>query len=141
VAPGNCVFLNGIAEIELPVAHGEGKFVTRNDTVFHQLEKAGQLVLKYKGLGAMDWELEKTAVAHTELPVVSPQSLVPYPDNPNGARGDVAGMCDTTGRVLGLMPHPERFVDVSQHPRWTRSSSREAGDGLRIFQNAVRYFR
>ena len=65
---------------------------------------------------------------------------VPYPANPNGAMGDVAGICDATGRVFGLMPHPERFVDPTQHPRWTREPRREAGDGLRVFQNAVRYF-
>ena len=53
--------------------------------------------------------------------------------------GDVAGICDETGRVFGLMPHPERFVDWTQHPRWTREPARE-GDGLRVFQNAVRYF-
>jgi phosphoribosylformylglycinamidine synthase len=55
--------------------------------------------------------------------------------------GNVAGICDATGRVLGLMPHPERFVDPVQHPRWTREPRRETGDGLRLFQNAVRYFR
>jgi phosphoribosylformylglycinamidine synthase len=54
--------------------------------------------------------------------------------------GDVAGICDATGRVLGLMPHPERFIDPTQHPRWTRGPAREVGDGLRVFQNAVRYF-
>jgi phosphoribosylformylglycinamidine synthase len=54
--------------------------------------------------------------------------------------GDVAGICDDSGRVFGLMPHPERFVDWTQHPRWTREPAREAGDGLRVFQNAVRYF-
>ncbi|HEY3391136.1 MAG TPA: phosphoribosylformylglycinamidine synthase subunit PurQ, partial [Lacipirellulaceae bacterium] len=63
-----------------------------------------------------------------------------YPENPNGAMGDVAGICDATGRVFGLMPHPERFVDPTQHPRWTREPGRAAGDGLRVFQNAIRYF-
>jgi phosphoribosylformylglycinamidine synthase len=67
-------------------------------------------------------------------------SRVPYPDNPNGAIDDVAGVCDATGRVFGLMPHPERFVDPTQHPSWTRGPQREVGDGLRIFQNAVCYF-
>ena len=54
--------------------------------------------------------------------------------------GNIAGVCDETGRVFGLMPHPERFVDPTQHPRWTREPEREVGDGLRVFQNAVRYF-
>ena len=66
--------------------------------------------------------------------------VVPYPDNPNGAMGNVAGICDTTGQVLGLMPHPERFVDPTQHPHWTRRTEHEWGDGLQVFQNAVRYF-
>jgi len=67
-------------------------------------------------------------------------SDVAYPDNPNGAMANIAGICDETGRVFGLMPHPERFVDPTQHPRWTREPKRDVGDGLRVFQNAVRYF-
>ena len=66
---------------------------------------------------------------------------VAYPDNPNGSLGDVAGVCDATGRVCGLMPHPERHIDPTQHPRWTRGPLPAAGDGLRVFQNAVGYFR
>ena len=53
---------------------------------------------------------------------------------------DVAGVCDTTGRVLGLMPHPERHVDPTHHPRWTRGEAGPVGDGLQVFINAVRYF-
>ena len=66
--------------------------------------------------------------------------MVPYPDNPNGSVADVAGVCDTTGRVLGLMPHPERHIDPTQHPRWTRGEAGHVGDGLRVFTNAVEYF-
>jgi len=65
---------------------------------------------------------------------------VAYPENPNGSLADVAGVCDTSGRICGLMPHPERHIDFTQHPRWTRQPAREAGDGLRVFENAVRYF-
>ena len=61
-------------------------------------------------------------------------------DNPNGAVADVAGVCDATGRVLGLMPHPERHIDPTQHPRWTRGEAGTTGDGLKMFQNAVAYF-
>ena len=78
-----------------------------------------------------------TAPALSAQPQPQP---VPYPANPNGAIDDVAGVCDTTGRVFGLMPHPERFVDPTQHPNWTRGPQREVGEGLRVFQNAVRYF-
>ena len=63
----------------------------------------------------------------------------PYPINPNGSQGDVAGLCDASGRVLGLMPHPERHVLPTQHPRWTREKHAH-GDGLAIFENAVRFF-
>jgi phosphoribosylformylglycinamidine synthase len=131
-----CVFMQGIEEIELPVAHAEGRFVPRDANVFERMKAGGQMVMRYKGLGAGGWGCN-------ELADPSPQPLapsVPYPDNPNGAVGDVAGICDATGRVLGLMPHPERFVDPTQHPRWTRETGREMGDGLRVFQNAVRYF-
>jgi phosphoribosylformylglycinamidine synthase len=124
---GKCVFLSGVESIELPVAHAEGKFAVRDEAVFDRIEKGGQLVLRYS-----------SGAGTPRLAGVDAQ--VPYPANPNGAMGDVAGICDTTGRVFGLMPHPERFVDPTQHPRWTREAPRDAGDGLRIFQNAVRYF-
>jgi phosphoribosylformylglycinamidine synthase len=67
---------------------------------------------------------------------------VRYPDNPNGSMANIAGVCDTTGRVCGLMPHPERYIDRTQHPRWTRLGDElpEVGDGLGVFQNAVAYF-
>jgi phosphoribosylformylglycinamidine synthase subunit PurQ / glutaminase len=129
IEPGKCVFLQGISEMELPVAHGEGKFMTRDAEVFEGMGSAGRLVMRYGGESGPG----TARLAGTE-------AVVPYPANPNGAMGDVAGICDETGRVFGLMPHPERFVDWTQHPRWTREPAREAGDGLRVFQNAVRYF-
>ncbi|HEX4414431.1 MAG TPA: phosphoribosylformylglycinamidine synthase subunit PurQ [Lacipirellulaceae bacterium] len=132
--PEKCVFLSGVEELELPVAHGEGKFVTRDDSVFARMSGAGQFVLRYTA----------AVGAHPESAIRNSQSeitpSVPYPANPNGTRGDVAGICDETGRVFGLMPHPERFVDWTQHPRWTREPARPHGDGLRIFENAMRYF-
>jgi len=106
-----CVFLAGVDRMYLPVAHAEGKFVARDDATLRQLDAAGQLVLRYVSA-----------------------------DNPNGAQADVAGVCDATGRVLGLMPHPERHIEPTQHPRWTRGEAHAEGDGLRLFQNAVRYF-
>jgi phosphoribosylformylglycinamidine synthase len=118
-----CVFLSGIAEMELPVAHGEGRFVPRDEQTLAALRENGQLVLRYVSRDA-----------------AKPQA-VGYPDNPNGAIDNIAGICDATGRVFGLMPHPERFVDPTQHPTWTRGPHRDVGDGLRVFQNAVRYFR
>lgn len=119
------VFLAGIDRMYLPVAHAEGKFVTRDDETLVELEQAGRLVLRYRPL--------QPATASREAPV-------PYPDNPNGSMGNVAGVCDSTGRVLGLMPHPERYIDPVQHPRWTRGEAGPTGDGLRLFVNAVKYF-
>ncbi len=63
----------------------------------------------------------------------------PYPVNPNGSVDDIAGLCDPSGRVLGLMPHPERFTDITHHPRWTRGGVKRA-DGRIFFERAVKYF-
>jgi phosphoribosylformylglycinamidine synthase subunit PurQ / glutaminase len=117
-----CVFLQGIEQMYLPVAHAEGKFVARDEDILQELDASGQLVLRY--------------VSSTN-PGISP---VPFPENPNGAQADVAGVCDLTGRVMGLMPHPERHLEPIQHPRWTRGEAGEVGDGLQIFVNAVKYF-
>lgn len=122
-----CVFLDGIDEMYLPVAHGEGRFVARDEATLNQLRDGGQLALRYAPLG--------TSAGETTL-----DQPLAYPDNPNGAQLNVAGMCDPTGRIFGLMPHPERHVDPTQHPRWTRGEAGEVGDGLRMFQNAVRFF-
>jgi phosphoribosylformylglycinamidine synthase subunit PurQ / glutaminase len=150
VSPGNCVFLQDIDEIELPVAHAEGRFVARDAAVFAKLEQGGRIALRYSSFDPQEPNGKSHSsfdIRHSSFPSgppplsATPPPSVPYPDNPNGAMGDVAGICDESGRVFGLMPHPERFVDPTQHPRWTRSPKKEAGDGLKIFQNAVRYFR
>lgn len=122
---GKSVFFAGIETLYLPVAHAEGKFVPRSERVLAEMDRQGQLVLRY-GSAAPG--------------AIAMSARVAYPDNPNGSLGDVAAVCDTSGRVCGLMPHPERHIDPTQHPRWTRHPAREAGDGLRVFQNAVRYF-
>jgi phosphoribosylformylglycinamidine synthase len=118
----NSVFLRGVRAMYLPVAHAEGKFVMRDQSVLSKLDDAGQLVLRYVAQGP------------------SNNGKVSYPDNPNGSQGDVAGICDATGRVLGLMPHPERHIDPTHHPRWTRGEAGLVGDGLQLFVNAVEYF-
>jgi phosphoribosylformylglycinamidine synthase len=113
--PGRCVFLQGLGRFELPVAHGEGRFVARSPADFAALEAAGQLVLRY---------------------VADADGIA---TNPNGATGDVAGVSDESGRVLGLMPHPERFVDATQHPAWAgRLDPHATGTGLAVFVNAVK---
>ncbi len=135
------VFLRGIDAMYLPVAHAEGKFVASDEESFGRLEADGQLVLRYlplDGEGLRGEEVRGEEVRGDE-PRAS-RSLVPYPDNPNGSMGDVAGVCDATGRVLGLMPHPERHIDPTHHPRWTRGEASETGDGRQVFVNAVAYF-
>jgi len=117
--PGRCVFLKGYQKLQLPIAHGEGNFICRKEWILKGLEQAGQVVLRY-----VDGEGKPGA----------------FPVNPNGSQGDVAGVCDATGRVLGLMPHPERHVLPTQHPQWTRRGLAPEGDGLRLFRNAVEYF-
>jgi phosphoribosylformylglycinamidine synthase len=125
VAGDKCVFFAGIEQLYLPVAHAEGKFVPRDEATLARLEAAGQLALRY-------CEADSSNQAGAKP--------VAYPANPNGAIADVAGVCDDTGRVLGLMPHPERNIDPTHHPRWTREMP-ERGAGLAIFENAVNYFR
>jgi phosphoribosylformylglycinamidine synthase len=126
VASPKCVFLAGVERMYLPVAHAEGKFVARDEATLARLDAAGQLVLRYSN------------PPDSRLPNAS--SSIPYPACPNGAQLAVAGIADETGRVFGLMPHPERHIDPTQHPRWTRERP-ERGDGLAVFENAVRFFR
>jgi len=124
VAGSKCVFLAGIHSMYLPVAHAEGKFMARGQGVLEELDAAGQLVLRYRKLAD----------------AAGGNGQVPYPDNPNGSMAATAGICDATGRVFGLMPHPERHIDPTQHPRWTRGEAAPVGDGLQVFRNAVEYF-
>lgn len=119
------VFLKGVEAMYLPVAHAEGKFVTRDPATLARLDSAGQLVLRYLPLNGN----------------AGRGDVLTFPDNPNGSQANVAGVCDATGRVMGLMPHPERHIDPTQHPRWTRGEAGTVGDGLAMFRNAVEYFR
>src|SRR5579864_2926373 len=111
-------FLKEEEFIELPIAHGEGKFLPGDAQSMKRWEQGGQLVLKY-----VDSEGREAG----------------YPWNPNGSTSSVAGICDPTGRVLGLMPHPERFQDATNHPQWTRRGGDVRPDGLKFFQNAFEY--
>jgi phosphoribosylformylglycinamidine synthase len=121
-----CVFLRDIEQLELPIAHAEGRIVVRNPEILAEWRQHGQIAMKYG-------TRENRATATPDC-----RSLAPA--NPNGSAGDVAGISDPTGRVLGLMPHPERFIDATQHPQWTRRQDHGEGDGLRLFRNAVEYF-
>jgi phosphoribosylformylglycinamidine synthase len=117
-----CVWVEGIDRLELPIRHGEGKFIPMDESVLARLKANGQIAFRYC------------------RPDGSPANNE-FPFNPNGAVEDIAGICDPTGRVFGLMPHPEAFVDRENHPRWTRMGDElpEEGFGLRVFRNAVAY--
>ncbi len=109
-----CVFLPKGEIIALPIAHGEGKFVTRDDEVLDKLRAGDQIALRY---------------------VDSAGNSGGFPVNPNGSLDDIAAICDPTGRAMGLMPHPERFVEITHHPQWTRGEVQRA-DGRLFFQRA-----
>ncbi len=116
-----CVWVKDLPEVVyLPVAHGEGKFVVQDALVLKRLKENGQIVFRY---------CDEHGQAGS------------YPINPNGAIEHIAGICDETGRILGLMPHPERHIQPNQHPRWTGKKCRWAPDGSLIFKNGVAYAR
>ena len=113
-------FVQGLEQCYFPVRHGEGKFVPRDDTVLHALHANQQVAARYC------------------QPNGAPAT---YPWNPNGSVDDIAAVCDPSGRIFGLMPHPEAYVHRTQHPRWTREDLPEEGMGTTIFRNAVAYAR
>jgi phosphoribosylformylglycinamidine synthase len=136
-----CVFLRGIESMYLPIAHAEGKFVPRDRETLARLEAGGQLCLRYAEApvpAALATSAGGAAGGRVGTGSTEAHEEVPFPANPNGSIAAVAGACDSTGRVFGLMPHPERHVDPTQHPAWTRSDELpEVGDGLAVFVNAV----
>jgi phosphoribosylformylglycinamidine synthase I len=117
-----CVFTKGIKSAYLPVRHGEGKFLPANKSVMRQLKEKGLICLQYTD------ERYRGATMR-------------YPLNPNGSVEGIAGICDETGRLFGLMPHPEAYVHRTHHPRWTREDLPEEGIGVVFFKNAVEYIR
>lgn len=123
-ASDKCVFLKGIEQAYYPMAHAEGRFLFRDAAARDQLVANGQIALQYCNAQG---ETSDEPLAH--------------PDNPNGAEMNVAGICDASGRIFGLMPHPERHLFPTNHPHWTRREVQpEHGEGLKVFQNAVQYF-
>jgi phosphoribosylformylglycinamidine synthase len=117
------IFTKGIVKgIYLPVRHGEGKLLCDSRTTLDLIESQHLSVLKYS-----DSEYN--------------ESTMEFPLNPNGSLNAIAGLCDPSGRLMGLMPHPEAFVHYTQHPRWTREALPEDGDGLTFYRNAVEYVR
>jgi len=114
-----CVFIDPNQHIYLPVAHGEGKVVTKDNETLQKLIDDDKIAFKYVDMDGNEGL---------------------YPINPNGSISSIAGLTDKTGRVLGLMPHPERHIHSTQHPHWTRLKNNEKNhDGTAIFNNAVKY--
>ena len=118
VEADHCAFLEKGDLLELPVAHAEGKVVVEGGaTAVSTLKSGGRVGLVY---------------------VAEDGGEPQYPENPNGSIGNIAGFTDRTGRVFGLMPHPERNILPTHHPTWTRDIRTE-GDGMRVFRRAMRY--
>jgi phosphoribosylformylglycinamidine synthase len=117
-----CVFTRGLTGLYLPVRHGEGKFIAENEDTLKRFFSEGHVVMQYSD-------------EHFQAPTMT------YPLNPNGSDGSIAGVTDATGRLFGLMPHPEAYLDRTNHPRWTREDLPEVGMGTFLFRNAVEFIR
>lgn len=115
-----CVFVEPGRHLYLTVGHGEGKVVAQDPSVLSRLRSKRHIAFQYVDAQGREGG---------------------YPINPNGSMASIAGLTDATGRILGLMPHPERFVHPTQHPRWTRMNGNVECDGRTIFDNAVKYIR
>lgn len=112
-----CVFTRTLTEpILCPAAHGEGRLACADAATQQRLEDAGLAALRY---------------------VPTPERADGYPGNPNGSAGHIAGLCDTTGTILGLMPHPEDHLIPEHHPRYHRGDT--GWTGLPLFEGGVRY--
>lgn len=115
----HCLFLKDLPEmIELPVAHGEGKFVVKTPKILEDLKRTNAIALQY---------------------VNEEGNLSGYPYNPNGSIFNIAGITNPEGNCLGIMPHPERFITRYHHPNWTRQTFAKEGIGLEMLRNAVKY--
>jgi len=125
-AKSPCVFTRGIDLMPLPIRHGEGKVFSLDGGLLDRLEHLGLVVCRY-------------ADAENGEPTLE------FPHNPNGSLRAIAGLCDPTGRVFGLMPHPEAYIYPENHPHWDaqllKGTLPEHGLGLKIFQNAAEYLR
>jgi len=129
-----CIWTKGMTRIECPVRHGEGKYVMPSPEDVDRLQEHHQLTVRY-----VDPATEPGKG-------ISDQPL-PYPTSPNGSMRNIAGICDATGLVFGLMPHPEAIYARWLHPLHTRQHDVShgagldgwEGEGLQMFRNAVEY--
>jgi len=118
-----CLWTRGLGEtIDMPSRHGEGKLLFRDDALRDEVQSKRLVPLRYADASGGPTEV--------------------WPDNPNGSPGGIAGLCDPSGRIFGLMPHPDAFLYPENHPDWIRKrdagEAGGAGAGLRIFENGVR---
>ncbi len=114
-----CIFTKGIDYITLPVRHGEGKFLPADENILRDLAEKNLITAQYCD---------------------EQGKLAGYPFNPNGSIGNIAGVCDPTGRIYGMMPHPEAFNEITNSPLWSSGKISEA-QGLKIFKNAVGFLK
>ncbi|MEJ2245523.1 MAG: phosphoribosylformylglycinamidine synthase subunit PurQ [Acidobacteriota bacterium] len=121
-----CIFTRGLGPIPLPVRHGEGKVFTLDKTLLERLESSGCVACRY---------------IHPE----TGESTQSFPYNPNGSLNAIAGLCDPTGRIFGMMPHPEAYLYPENHPHWEVRKQNETlpehGLGLSLFRNAVKHLK
>jgi len=115
-----CIFTRGLQHVPLPVRHGEGKFMVKDEGILERLRAGSLLTVRY-----MDPATGETTMT--------------YPANPNGSVEAVAGICSPSGLLFGLMPHPEAYLHRVNHPRWTREELPEEGAGVAFFRNAYMY--
>jgi phosphoribosylformylglycinamidine synthase I len=117
-----CIFTKGLSGLYLPVRHGEGKFVARDERILERLHLDRLIAVQYSDRDGREATMD-------------------YPANPNGSVDGIAGICNDAGRIFGLMPHPEAYLHRTNHPRWTREELPEEGMGLALFRNAVAFLR
>jgi len=116
-----CIFTKGVGMLPVPVRHGEGKFIPSTPDVLRRIHSEGMVALQYcDSIGNVTMD---------------------YPLNPNGSTDSIAGICDPTGRVFGMMPHPEAHIFRHNNPQWPRQPLPAEGEGFKVFQNAVEYLR
>ncbi len=112
-----CIFTKGMDSLMVPVRHGEGKFIPADDNVVKEMVEGNNIVFQYCDESG---------------------KMAGYPYNPNGSVANIAGICDRSGLIFGMMPHPEAFNIPQNCPYWIKGTVKEAM-GLRIFKNAVDY--
>ena len=121
-----CVFTRGIESMPLPIRHGEGKIFTLDKPLLERLEALHCIACRYAD-------------------PVTGETTMDFPHNPNGSLNAIADLCDPTGRIFGLMPHPEAYLYPENHPQWDlqrlQGTLPQDGMGLKLFKNAVDYLK